>query len=271
MFNNAALDVVIGLVFVYLLYSLLGTLLQEIVATNIGLRGIILKMAIRRMLDDGAAKSKSQCARFSQAYYDHPLIKYLRADAWAIKKDPAYFTQETFSKVVIDLLRGKDVKPGDPIRPLIDTSLTDKKLAWNSNVQIEEETHLYLQTLWVDSQGDVQKFKGFLEQWFNEMMDRTTGWYKKYTQLILLILGLGIAIGFNVDTLKIADKLKNDPQLRQQVIAQATEFTKAHPNLDKELAERKQAIENMLSMPQAVKDSLKKCRCRLPPGKKAKR
>jgi hypothetical protein len=258
MFNNAALDVVIGLVFVYLLYSLLGTLLQEIVATNIGLRGRILKMAIRRMLDDGATKSKSQSEKFSQSYYDHPLIKYLRADAWAIRKDPAYFTQETFSKVVIDLLRGKEVKPGDPIRPLIDASLTDKKLAWDPNVKMEEETHLYLQTLWTDSQGDVQKFKGYLEQWFNEMMDRTTGWYKKYTQLILLILGLGIAMGFNVDTLKIADKLKNDPQLREQVVAQASDFTKAHPNLNQELAERKKTIDSLLSIMPAKKDSIQR-------------
>ncbi|HMH20122.1 MAG TPA: hypothetical protein VK563_00030 [Puia sp.] len=245
MLNNAALDVVIGLVFIFLLYSLLATIIEEIVATFIGLRGAVLKMAIDRMLNDDVRTGGTAAAKMSEAFYQHPLIKYLRAESTSIRKRPAYINSETFSKVLIDLLRGQEVAPGDSFRPFIQKSLDEGKIAWAKGVSIEAETLSYLRSVWVDSHGDVDRFKEYVEQWFDEMMDRTTGWYKKYTQRILFGVGIVIAIFFNVDTIKITVKLQHDPKLREQVIAQATEFTKAHPNLDKELQDRKLAIDSL--------------------------
>ena len=246
MFNSEALSVVIGLTFIYLLYSLLATLLQEIIATNIGLRGLILKKAIKRMLDDdqktaptcncGKPDDEKCTGLFSDAFYKHPLIKYLASDAGLIKKLPAYITRETFSKVVIDLLRGKNVKPGDSARQPIQESLDKEKIAWDDNTHICLETLNYLNSIWVDANGDVQKFKTHLEQWFTETMDRASGWYKKKVQIILLFVGLFIAIGFNVDTLKIVKKLDADPKLRERIISQADAFIKAHPNLGDEIS-----------------------------------
>lgn len=261
MFHNAALDIVIGLVFIYLLYSLLGTLLQEIIATNIGLRGFILKMAIRRMLDDEPSSGNKRPAadKLSTAFYEHPLVKYLANGSWPrFNKKPSYISKETFSKVVIDLLRGQDVKPGDSSRSFIESSLYDKdpKIKWAADTPIEGETLSYLRSMWVDAQGDVARFKECLEQWFLEMMDRTTGWYKKYTQRILLLTGFIIALAFNVDTIKIVATLRNNPEIRNQVITQANDFSKAHPNLEKELDSTKWQIRSMI-LPKGISaDSL---------------
>lgn len=52
MLNVVVLDVVIGLVFIYLLYSLLVTIIQEIIATQFGFRAKILQRSIFRRLDD---------------------------------------------------------------------------------------------------------------------------------------------------------------------------------------------------------------------------
>jgi hypothetical protein len=52
MFNSVALDVVIGLIFIYLLYSLLATVISEMIASVLGLRARNLKVAINRMLND---------------------------------------------------------------------------------------------------------------------------------------------------------------------------------------------------------------------------
>ena len=52
MFNSQVLDVVIGLVFIYLLYSLLVTIIQEMIATIFCFRAKILQRAIVRMLED---------------------------------------------------------------------------------------------------------------------------------------------------------------------------------------------------------------------------
>ena len=52
MLDNVALDVFIGLIFVLLVYSLLATVLQEIIARILDLRGKNLVKAIRVMLED---------------------------------------------------------------------------------------------------------------------------------------------------------------------------------------------------------------------------
>ena len=53
MFNSVVLDVFIGLVLIYLLYSLLITIVSEIITSWIGLRSRMLRVSIEKMLNDG--------------------------------------------------------------------------------------------------------------------------------------------------------------------------------------------------------------------------
>lgn len=276
MLNSVVLDVVIGLVFIYLLYSLLVTIIQEIIATRFGFRAKILQRSIFRMLEDEnkfASRFKSIIYLFKKSgnggdvnsttfeFYKHPLIKFLAESNNHGK--PSYILKETFSKVIIDLLRGKDVKPGDDIRSMIQKALDEKTTNWGK-VPISEQTLSYLKSIWADAEGDVEKFKSHLENWFDETMDRASGWYKKHTQVILFFVGLVIAIAFNVDTIKIVDKLEKDPKLREQMIQHADAFVKAHPNLDKEIFTQKtqfdslQALIERKNLPQAGMVSLQK-------------
>ena len=273
MFNSEVLDVVIGLVFIYLLYSLFATIIQELIATYVlNLRSKVLELAIVRMLEDNSklancrivniyqfmlSKISEELNTFSGQFYNHALIKFLGEDNNSRK--PSYFTGEVFSKVLIDLLRGKDVKPGDDIKDRIRISLEEGKISIKdinhgddikqkiisslsseqptkvTKVKIGAETSSFLNSVWADAQGDVDKFKVMLEKWFDETMKRTTGWYKKYTQIILLIVGLVLAVAFNVNTIEIVHKLEKDPNLRAQLVTHAENFLKEHPYLDKEI------------------------------------
>jgi hypothetical protein len=85
-------------------------------------------------------------------------------------------------------------------------------------------------------------------------MDRTAGWYKRYTQLCLLGIGIVIAVAFNVDTIGIVRQLQNDPVLRGQIINQASDFTKAHPDLGKQLEDTQTKLAQ-LSKPVTKADS----------------
>lgn len=250
MFGSTTLDVAIGLVFIYLLYSLFATILQELIATFLfNLRAKVLEFSIVRMLEDKSRLSRYriinifqilfsniivQPGTLSEKFYKHPLIKFLGEDNTTRKI--SYMTSNTFSKVLLDLLRGKDIKPGDDIKDRIMSTLEKKKIPGEAGIPIDQETHAFLNSIWVDAQGDISKFTVMLEQWFDETMKRATGWYKKYTQIILLVIGLVFAMGFNINTIEIVHKLERDPALREQMVAQADNFLKAHPNLDKELA-----------------------------------
>lgn len=247
MLNSSILDIVIGLIFIYLLYSLLATILQEIIASQFSFRAKILERAVFRMLEDEnkfASKFRSVSYLFKKTgnggtknsmtyeYYKHPLILFLGESDCRGK--PAYINKETFSKVIVDLLRGKDVAPGDDIKLLIQKSLNDRTTSWG-NAKISDQTLSYLKSIWTDANGDVGKFKHHLENWFEETMDRASTWYKKHVQFILFFVGLTISIVFNVDTLKIIERLEKDPKLRQQLVQQAEAFQDAHPDLDEKL------------------------------------
>jgi hypothetical protein len=116
MFDNVALNVVIGLVFIYLLYSLFATVLSEIIATQLGLRARNLKEAIDRMLNDEKEGHKPFLLRLLDSmrlmknprnpritnFYNHSEIKYLGSTG--IFKVPSQFKAISFSKTVVNLL-----------------------------------------------------------------------------------------------------------------------------------------------------------------------
>jgi hypothetical protein len=266
MLNSGIIDIVIGLVFIYLLYSLLTTIIQEIIATRFGFRGKMLERAIFRMLEDENkfnSRFKSVFYLFkktgnggvknsiSYEYYKHPLILFLGESNSNGK--PAYINKQTFSKVIVDLLRGKDIKPGDDIQSMIQKALDEKKTNWGE-AGISEQTLSYLKSIWADAGGNVVKFKSHLESWFEETMDRASGWYKKHTQIVLFFVGMTISIVFNVDTLKIIERLEKDPKLREQLVHQASAFQETHPDLDKKLLLRE--VENNKFLAQYSKNEL---------------
>ncbi len=252
MFDSIVLDVIIGLVFVYLLHSLLASILQEIIATNLGFRAKILEKAILRMLQDEEKISTFGSRFFSwmhlilpldwlrdkpiaSAFYNHGLIKYLSEDKWHRK--PSYLTANNFSKVILDLLKGFDPKAGEDFRSKIEEALTTGKIDLSTPSKpnqirfIDEETLIYLRSIWADAQGDIEKFKAGLENWFDETMARASGWYKRYVQFILFLIGFTMAVVFNIDTLQIVSKLSKDPVLRAQMVQQADTYLKDNTSL----------------------------------------
>jgi hypothetical protein len=75
--------------------------------------------------------------------------------------------------------------------------------------------------LFADARQDSSQFKHKLEDWFEEMMDRTTGWYKRQSQLLLLIIGFALAWSFNVDAIAIAQILMKDDDARAKIVDMA--------------------------------------------------
>lgn len=268
MFNNVALDVFIGLIFVFLLYSLLATIVQEMIAVRFAFRAKVLEKAILRMLEDGKTTTRMpygdrlqgvlhlfglrnllEGKKVAPWFYAHPLIKYLAEDNYYSK--PAYLDATNFSKVVIDLLKGFD-QPGATVVQSIHNSITngiinklpinisdiaaDKKnpaikvlqqqnpslpvpaILATQTVPININTTLFLQSLWQEAGADIEVFRLKLEKWFDDTMERATGWYKRYTQFVLFIIGLAMAIIFNVDTIAIHRILSKDKDAREQLV-----------------------------------------------------
>lgn len=255
MFQNVAFDVFIGLIFIFLLYSLLATIVQELIARFLDLRARMLVKAIRVLLDDREKVKEGffrrlwahirdnmrhffcplPAASFSKVFYTHPAIKYLSQSSW--KSKPSYIAPDTFSGVIIQLLRGSNYKGQDAQMNLIQKTLeeTPSVSAGNGNnkvvASIEPETLDFLKQLFYDAQNDIDKFRAGLENWFNETMGAVSEWYKKQSQTLLFVIGLVIAVTFNVDAIAICKILSRDKTAREQIVQLASRTLPAYDTL----------------------------------------
>jgi hypothetical protein len=71
------------------------------------------------------------------------------------------------------------------------------------------------------SDDDLIKARMAIEGWFNDAMDRVSGWYKRRTQVWTLVIALALTLAANADTIQIARKLWADPVLRSKVVEEA--------------------------------------------------
>ena len=244
MFNNVAFDVVLGLVFIYLLYSLLVTILGEIISTKLGIRARLLRIAVERMLNDGyyqkienKTDKKLQAWRrkallyeppefkssFAGKFYEYPAIKYLGR----IEKDnkekfnstkPSYFSAEYFADSLINFLEDK----GAGITEMDKIAFC---LKFNT-YHIQPNTLRQFVNLFESAGGNKDLYKQNIMKWFNETMDRATGWHKRKMRVISFWLGLIIAAGFNMDSIRLTKILSNDKEARSQLVDMGVALTK---------------------------------------------
>jgi hypothetical protein len=82
-----------------------------------------------------------------------------------------------------------------------------------------------LTTLLQQSEGNFGKFKQAIETWFNDAMDRVSGWYKRHTQWVQVLLGIAFTFALNLDSVLIVKILSKDNSgLRESLVAAAQKF-----------------------------------------------
>nr|WP_290221435.1 hypothetical protein [Trichocoleus desertorum] len=75
------LDIAIGLIFIYLILSLLASEIQELLATLLQWRAVHLKKSIEVLLTGGEGEAENQVREFADNLYSNPLIKNINQEA----------------------------------------------------------------------------------------------------------------------------------------------------------------------------------------------
>jgi hypothetical protein len=211
MFGSEILEVAAGLIFIYWLLSLICSTVNEGIAAVLSTRAKDLEKAIRTLLNDprgeGAAK----------AFYEHSLIKVLKKG----NRKPSYIPPRTFGLVLKDILAGG----GAPATTINGVRVMVDKI---SNDELKKS----LRVLVDEAGSELGKLQEGVETWFNDMMDRVSGWYKRKVQLIILCLALGLVGAFNVDTFAIAKNLLYNAPVRAAIVAKADALVKESPSSD---------------------------------------
>ena len=71
----------------------------------------------------------------------------------------------------------------------------------------ESQVRATLLSLMDEVGDDLDKVKQNVQVWFNDSMDRVSGWYKRNTQLILVLMAFVVTTLLNADTLQLGQRL----------------------------------------------------------------
>src|SRR6185436_4630280 len=83
-----------------------------------------------------------------------------------------------------------------------------------------------LLTLIDEAGNDINKARGNVEAWYDDAMDRVSGWYKRRTSFILIVIGLLASFALNIDTIQITKALLYNDTLRKSVADAAEKYVK---------------------------------------------
>jgi hypothetical protein len=237
----APLDIAIGLSFVYLLFSIFCSAVQEAIAGAFALRAKTLEEALRNLLeDDGAAGEKGAPAAVAPVSADtitapppaangsalaaqqaragtlkeqvlsHGLIRPLYKEG----RKPSYLNPKLFALALLDIVAPG--RSGDPIeavgnqiaRANIPGGVKDALLGFTKGVA-----------------NDRDELRSLIEDWYNGTMERVSGWYKRKAQVVICALSLVVTIGVNVNTIGISEVLAKNDAVRAAVVTQAEKTT----------------------------------------------
>ena len=206
LFNSTILDVIIGLIFVYLLLSIMCTAANEWVAALTRRRGETLRRGLAQLLAGQPIKLPTAESTLVNEFYEHPLIKSMIHD----KNHPTYLSPRNFSATLTDIITGEQ-KNKFEFQDLLDAV----------NALPDGEVKKSLLALLRRSDEDLDKARFAIEGWFNDAMDRVSGWYKRRTQLWTIVIAAVLTLVANADTIQITRKLWTDPVLRSAVVEEA--------------------------------------------------
>ncbi|MEY3050931.1 MAG: hypothetical protein RLY31_716 [Bacteroidota bacterium] len=201
------LEVVTGMVFTFLLLSLLSTTVNELISSLRGWRGHYMEKGLKRLLayqDDPAVFER---------FRDNPLYRQLRQSKvpLRISTAPNYLSGRNFINILTHVLQQKDRLP-EQVDDLIGS------LPENS------ELRKVLEQLRSEGYATLDAYKARLNEWFEDVMGQVSGWYRRHLQFVTVLVGLTIAVGLNADSFMIYQHLSGNATARAALSALAAGY-----------------------------------------------
>lgn len=243
MFNSTTLEVAIGMAFIYLSLSLFCTAINEALAGFLGTRAKNLEKGIKSLFTDGlktVASGGQPAVTLAQAIYDHGLVQGLYRSTpaeitkWYTRVGsslPSYIPAGVFASALIDILfpevhlEACRTTAGEPAASA-GTRLALASMLSTLETLPPSKGKEAIVTLVKQADGDIASVRQGFESWYNDGMDRASGWYKRKTQTVLFIIGIIIAVGLNVDSIAIGKTLWMSPATRSYAIAAAEQYAR---------------------------------------------
>lgn len=182
MFGSTIIDVAIGIVLCFMAVSLATSAITEAIGSFLTLREKTLLKGIKALLDDPAFTG------IALDLYQHALVNPLGASTVKSATDfvhtPSYIDSKQFALALYSILNDGSNNPEVFIGKITN-----------------EHLQKTLRTLWREAANDIETFKKNIATWFDNAMDRLSGWYKRWSQWVSFVVALAIAAILNVNVL----------------------------------------------------------------------
>ncbi len=194
------LEVAIALSFVFFLLSVIASGCTEGISWLFKLRAKTLVKGVNGLVGNADAEKVLK----------HPLIR-TDVNSTSKRKQPSYVSARNFTLALFQTISKDGLAAARDIDQARDAI----------NAMPDSPLSAQLQALVNDGQTDLAKFRKSVEGWFDDGMDRVSGWYKRRTQLITCLLAVAVAVGLNVDAIRVTERIANDPTVRSAIVKQA--------------------------------------------------
>lgn len=251
MFGSTTLEVLIGIIFIFILVSIICSALREAIEAWLKTRAAYLEHGIREMLNDRSGTG------LAKSLYQHPLIYSLFADEYkpgdTAKRPPilakggslpSYIPAKNFAVALMDIAaRGPETDDisSHPEGPVISLETVRMNIMNLDNPFVQRA----LLTAVDAAQGDLNKAQKNIEAWYDSAMDRVSGWYKRSTHWVLFWIGLAVACILNINTITIADYLYRNEGARTALVARAEAAAKDSSTLHLQYNEARSALDSL--------------------------
>jgi hypothetical protein len=265
--SSPIIDLAIGLTFVFAVTAALASLVTELIARFLGLRGAYLLSGLRELVDGGGSETALTDVRQDYANFQDLITKSPQPAAAPsatsallggpilgnqgvagqlstrkltlgvttgtgrlptikrapdsprrrrqLRSLPSYISSRSFADAVLDLVvpDAKGQTTMDAIQANVD-KLPD-------TVPLKAS----LEALVKNANGNASKFRASVEQWYDDHMDRVSGWYKRRVAWITLAVGALIIVMLNLNALTIGRTLYSENAVSAAVSTAAVKAT----------------------------------------------
>jgi hypothetical protein len=234
MLGSTTIEILIGIIIVFILVSTICTTIREGLESILKTRAAYLDQGIRQLLNDKAGSD------LAKKFYEHPLIFGLfngdykpgtDVDSTSMfakgKNLPSYIPSKNFARALMDIAAagvGSDAENSGNTAPVVSLDNMRQNISSVGNIAVQR---VLLNAIDL-AQGDLDKAQANIENWFNSGMDRVSGWYRRSTQWIIFVISLFVSVGMNIDTIKIINYLANSDTARKVMVKEAETLNKSN-------------------------------------------
>ena len=136
---------------------------------------------------------------------------------WSHRRSlPSYISSRSFAEAVIDL-----VVP-DPVGQ---TTMTTIQQGIDALPPTMSPLKPSLEALAKNAGDDIGRFRASVEQWYDDHMDRVSGWYKRHVATITLVAGAILVVLLNINALTIGRTLYTESTVSTAISNVAAKVT----------------------------------------------